>query len=406
MRKKRKNHEKIGYKNSLYLNNDNKFKAFFKDKKNVTLLSIIFITIILLVLIILSIVATIKKNTVSTVEVAGGVANNTVGDNEEVLTVAVDTNVTSFEEISTSTVLSENSGDTITKENLNKKYYIKVNIKENVVTIYTKDRTGEYTNAEKAFICSTGTYTPTSGRYVIKSRWNTLRLEGDDSHKYLYGIHVTQITGNILFHSVPYATGTYSQKGYNVDHSSLLYEEYDKLGTSCSHGCVRLQAANAKWIFDHIEEGTVVEFYSSNTPSPLGKPVINPISQNVEKRNWDPTDYSYGNPWLSKEESIKIREAERYNQIQQKMSSNSIYSDEFLNSLDNIDLNSVDRNIFANDIDYEGYYNEDLSVNEYLSNSTSTNVNTNNTNANTNSTGKRNNTKNSNILNIEINDIE
>ena len=399
MRKKKKEHKKIGYKNSLYLSKENKFNNFFKDRKNILLLSIIVLSLLLIILIVLSIVASLNKETHTSIEIAGGIANNTVGDDSEVLTVAIDTNITSVEDISTSTVLSSNTGDTITKENLNKKYYIKVNIKENVVTIYSKDRYGEYTNAEKAFICSTGTYTPTSGRYVIKGRWNTLRLEGDDNHKYLYGIHVTQITGNILFHSVPYATGSYGKNGYDVDHSSLLYEEYDKLGTSCSHGCVRLQAVNAKWIFDHIEEGTVVEFYSSSEASPLGKPVISPISSNTKNRNWDPTDYTYGNPWLTKEDLIKIRETERFNELAEKIQANSIYSNEFLNSLENVDLNSIQHNNI-NNIDYDYNY-ENMSVDEYL-NSIYVEEHNGITNNQTNDTNSTNTNNNANVLNITI----
>ncbi len=48
--------------------------------------------------------------------------------------------------------------------------------------------------------------------------------------------------------------------------------EFDKLGTSCSHGCIRLQVADAKWIYDNkydIAGGTI---YDSDDPGPLGKP--------------------------------------------------------------------------------------------------------------------------------------
>ena len=77
-------------------------------------------------------------------------------------------------------------------------YYIKVNYGAQVVTIYKKDSQGNYTNAIKAMVCSTGEYTPTSGVYKIKERWKWLGLEGD-----VYGQYATQIVGNILFHSVP-----------------------------------------------------------------------------------------------------------------------------------------------------------------------------------------------------------
>ena len=39
-------------------------------------------------------------------------------------------------------------------------YYIKVNYTANVVTIYTKDSSGQYTKPVKAMVCSTGTATP------------------------------------------------------------------------------------------------------------------------------------------------------------------------------------------------------------------------------------------------------
>ena len=45
------------------------------------------------------------------------------------------------------------------------KYYIKVNYGAQVVTVYTKDANGKYTKPVRAMVCSTGTYTPTSGTY-------------------------------------------------------------------------------------------------------------------------------------------------------------------------------------------------------------------------------------------------
>ncbi len=142
-----------------------------------------------------------------------------------------------------------------------KKYYIKVNNEANVVTVFTKDSEGQYTVPVKAMICSTGTATPTSSTYGIKLRWEWLDLFGN-----VYGHYSTQIVGNILFHSVPYL-----EKG---NPASLEYWEYDKLGTSCSAGCIRLTVADAKWIYDNIEQGTLVEFYSSQEPGPLRQTIF------------------------------------------------------------------------------------------------------------------------------------
>lgn len=140
----------------------------------------------------------------------------------------------------------------------NKKYYIKVNYSANVVTVYSQDENGEYTVPVKAMVCSTGTATPTSGVYGTKLKWEWLKMFGN-----VYGYYTTQIVGNILFHSVPYL-----EKG---NPGSLEYWEYDKLGTSCSAGCIRLTVADAKWIYNNVEQGTLVEFYSSSDSGPLRK---------------------------------------------------------------------------------------------------------------------------------------
>lgn len=178
------------------------------------------------------------------------------------------------------------------KENINSNnitgdtpYFIKVNCGAQVVTIYKKDNSGNYTVPYKAMICSTGTDTQKSGIYKIPGRWNWGELVGN-----VYGQYITVITGEILFHSVPYL------ERYNP--GSLEYEEYDKLGTPASAGCVRLTVEDALWIWNNCENGTKVEFYSSSNPGPLGKPTVKKISNaEGELKNWDPTDPDNNNPW-------------------------------------------------------------------------------------------------------------
>ena len=68
-------------------------------------------------------------------------------------------------------------------------------------------------------------------------------------------------------------------------------------GETASAGCVRLNVADAKWIYDNCEEGTSVEFYSDVNPGPLGKPKGFKISEYEDYRNWDPTDPDSRNPW-------------------------------------------------------------------------------------------------------------
>ena len=137
-------------------------------------------------------------------------------------------------------------------------YYIKVNYTANVVNIYNVYTDGKIADCIKAFVCSTGTSTPTSGVYKIDYKYRWLALFGN-----VYGQYATRIVGNILFHSVPYIE--------NENNASLEYWEYDKLGTSASAGCVRLTVEDAKWIYDNCKSGTSVEFYSDEDPGPLRK---------------------------------------------------------------------------------------------------------------------------------------
>ena len=179
------------------------------------------------------------------------------------------------------------------------KYYIKVNYKAQVVTIYKKDKKGKYTVPVKAMVCSTGTNTPTSGVYKIPYKYNWLRMIGG-----VYTQYATQVVGDILFHSVPYL-----EKG---NHASLEYWAYDKLGTKASLGCIRLTCIDAKWIYDNCEIGTQVEFYSSSNPGPLGKPTARKISNAPKSvRGWDPTDPAKENPWGKYLKELAEKEKEK-----------------------------------------------------------------------------------------------
>ena len=169
-------------------------------------------------------------------------------------------------------------------------YLIKVNKQANCVTIYQKDSQGEY-EPIKAMVCSTG-YATKTGTYSLgeKYRWHT--LDGP-----CYGQYCTRIYGGVLFHSVWY-------REYN-DPSSLSNYSYNKLGTTASHGCVRLTCGDAKWIYDNIPSGTTVQIYNSSNPGPLGKPKAIKLSGYT---GYDPTDlWSPGNPWKNKKPSITVK---------------------------------------------------------------------------------------------------
>ncbi len=181
------------------------------------------------------------------------------------------------------------------------KYYIKVNYKANTITIYGKDENNQYTVPVKAMICSTGKDTPRSGVYKTSSKYRWHTLNGG-----VAGQYCTRIVGHILFHSVPY-----SEK-YNP--ASLKYNAYDKLGTTASAGCIRVTVADAIWIYNNCASGTMVEFYASSNPGPLGKPSARKIaSESSAVRGWDPTDPDPKNPWKNYD-TIKAQEAEQARQ--------------------------------------------------------------------------------------------
>ncbi len=162
-------------------------------------------------------------------------------------------------------------------------YHIMVNRAQNTVTVYEKDEGGAYTVPVRAMVCSTGQKTPL-GEYYTSKKYEWRPLFGN-----VYGQYATRIVGHILFHSVPY---TETRK------DALEYEEYNKLGTSVSMGCIRLSVEDAKWLYDYCASGTRVTIYEDADPGPLGKPEPMTIDVDNPNRGWDPTDPDPANPWM------------------------------------------------------------------------------------------------------------
>ena len=161
-------------------------------------------------------------------------------------------------------------------------YHIKVNRVQNTVTVYEKDESGVYAEPVRAMVCSTGEKTPL-GEYHTSKKYEWRPLLGG-----VYGQYATRIVGNILFHSVPYT---------QTSKDALEFEEYNKLGTAASMGCIRLSVEDAKWIYDYCAAGTLVTIYEDEDPGPLGKPEPLVIDVDSPNRGWDPTDPDPENPW-------------------------------------------------------------------------------------------------------------
>ena len=172
-----------------------------------------------------------------------------------------------------------------------KTYRVEVNLTCQVVTVYMKNESGGY-DPIRVSICSTGrsgettpTGTFTIGPYKSKcgrSKWAL--LSGGKS----FAQYLVRFRHGICFHSVIYKT--------RGDNASMYRKEYNKLGGVASAGCVRMQAFDAKWIYDHCPDGTKVRVYRDSVASPLGVPMYNKLTSGGTY-SWDPTDPDTGNPF-------------------------------------------------------------------------------------------------------------
>lgn len=154
-------------------------------------------------------------------------------------------------------------------------YTIYVNKVKNQVTVYAKD--GNVYIPVKSFICSVGrSVTPTpNGTFNTKCKYRWQEMMGPS-----WGQWVTRITWDgILFHSVFYNSTN--------DNNSLSVTAYNNLGQPASHGCIRLTAGDAKWLYDNCAVGSKVVIYTKGGYEPLKKPTAYKLPS---WHTWDPTD--------------------------------------------------------------------------------------------------------------------
>lgn len=80
--------------------------------------------------------------------------------------------------------------------------------------------------------------------------------------------------------------------------STLITEDYNKLGTAFTKGEIRLAAEDAKWIYDNCDEGTQVRIISEGGRDQLKRPNPIKLSEGAEYKTWDPTDPEKKNPYF------------------------------------------------------------------------------------------------------------
>ena len=164
------------------------------------------------------------------------------------------------------------------------KYKVRVNKTKNVVIVYEKGDDGKYEKSVRVMNAVVGRDIKNDASYNISNRWLWIKNPNGSFSKF-----VTQVAGNVVFESIGYKR--------KEDLSSLNYIEFDNLGNSIDGSFIKLQYADAQWIFDNLDYDTVVEFYESDDLNGVNVPEVKKISLENDKKNWDPTYNGSESPW-------------------------------------------------------------------------------------------------------------
>ena len=153
---------------------------------------------------------------------------------------------------------------------------------------------------EHVFLCSTGKkkdYTP-RGTFSIQKQYRNPKM-GEMNGAPVYSQFASRVTGPYLMHSVPIA-------GEHRDYlpngkRQMMVEEYEKLGSPASHGCIRMLVGDSCWIYENCKPGTKVRITDDVGPEPPARPALiyeEPYMDPSQTYGWDPTDPDPENPYL------------------------------------------------------------------------------------------------------------
>lgn len=99
-----------------------------------------------------------------------------------------------------------------------------------------------------------------------------------------------QITGNILFHSLPSYDGSLNR--------GLKISDLNAMGQPASHGCVRLFCMDSKWLYVNCPSGTTVEVVAERRDFELNMPSsVHYLRLKDGAPTWDPSDPDPANPY-------------------------------------------------------------------------------------------------------------
>jgi lipoprotein-anchoring transpeptidase ErfK/SrfK len=121
-------------------------------------------------------------------------------------------------------------------------YLIEVNLNEQKVSVFYKN------SLLKEMVCSSGApVTPTpKGTFKTSDKIKYAWLAQYDVGAYYF----VRFYGSYLFHSTPF-----DKQG------NLIEKEQDNLGTPVSHGCVRIDLNEAKWLYETVPTGVTVKIF-------------------------------------------------------------------------------------------------------------------------------------------------
>ncbi len=125
-------------------------------------------------------------------------------------------------------------------------YRVEVDISSQHVYVFELRDDGSYEQTH-TFVCSTGIRDSTPRGIFLDgfpcNRWHFFEKFN------CWAQYSFDIEGDIMFHSVLYSAD---------DESTLRAGSVNALGSRASHGCIRLQVADAKWLYEHCKKGSLV----------------------------------------------------------------------------------------------------------------------------------------------------
>lgn len=171
-------------------------------------------------------------------------------------------------------------------------YKIRVFLKEQVMAVYQLG-TDNVRRLYRVFTASTGEeqgWTPVAKTSIGRRHEEGVMFDGS------YAMFCSQINGNILIHSVP----SYGDNG----HVGISTEDWNKLGTPASHGCVRVAYNVAKFVYENLPQGSPVEVLPDADDFPEIPDGCDRLRLPVDGPAWDPTNPNPENPYIKNPEIL------------------------------------------------------------------------------------------------------